>query len=83
MHEGNVHAAIKLLTSNMENGILPINKDTLDLLKQKHRIDKQTHHKGYNHWSLKAYQQKVFGKELLKQREDQDHQVWMVIGGGK
>ena len=43
MHEGNVHAAIKLLTSNMENGILPINKDTLYLLKQKHRIDKVAH----------------------------------------
>ena len=36
MHIGNVNAAIKLLTKNMQNGILPINKDTLDLLNQKY-----------------------------------------------
>ena len=36
MHRGNVNAAIKLLTNNMQNGILRINKDTLKLLEQKH-----------------------------------------------
>ena len=36
MHKGNVNSAIKLLTNNMESGILPLNNDTLKLLKQKH-----------------------------------------------
>jgi len=36
MHKGNVNAAIKLLTDNMQNGILPLNDETLKLLKQKH-----------------------------------------------
>ena len=36
MHKGNVNSAINLLTNNMESGILPLNNDTLKLLKQKH-----------------------------------------------
>ena len=36
MHKGNVNSAIKLLINNMESGILPLNNDTLKLLKQKH-----------------------------------------------
>ena len=36
MQKGNVNGAIKLLTNNMQNGILPLNDDTLNLLKQKH-----------------------------------------------
>ena len=35
MHKGNVNATIKLLTKNTQNGILPINKDNLNLLKKK------------------------------------------------
>ena len=34
MHKRNKNAAIKLLANNMQNNILPINKYTLDLLKQ-------------------------------------------------
>ena len=36
MKKGNVNAAINLLTDNMKNGILPFNKETLNLLKVKH-----------------------------------------------
>jgi len=36
MHKGNINAAIKVLTNNMKNGILPLNNETLKLLKQKH-----------------------------------------------
>ena len=36
MQKGNVNGAIKLLTNNMQNGILPLNKETIALLKQKH-----------------------------------------------
>ena len=36
MRRGNVHNAIELLTNNMKNGVLPLNKKTLEQLKQKH-----------------------------------------------
>ena len=36
MNKGNVNGAIKLLTNKMQNGVLPLNNETLNLLKQKH-----------------------------------------------
>ena len=36
MQKGNVNGALKLLTDNMHNGILPINNETLMLIKEKH-----------------------------------------------
>ena len=36
MMKGNVNAAISLLTENMRNGILPLNNETLNLLRLKH-----------------------------------------------
>ena len=36
MRNGNVHNTMKLLTYNMKNGVLPLNKKTLEQLKQKH-----------------------------------------------
>ena len=36
MSKGNVNGALKLLTENMSNGILPLNDQTLMVLKQKH-----------------------------------------------
>ena len=36
MSKGNVNGAMKLLTNNMENGILPLDSDTIKLLRQKH-----------------------------------------------
>ena len=36
MQKGNVNGAIKLLTNHMKNGVLPLTKETLDMLKQKH-----------------------------------------------
>ena len=36
MQKGNINGAIKILTNNMQNGILPLNEQTLQLLKQKH-----------------------------------------------
>ena len=36
MEKGNVNGALKLLTSNISNGILPLDAKTLTLLKQKH-----------------------------------------------
>ena len=36
MQKGNVDSAIKLITNNMQNGILPLTDTTLKLLKQRH-----------------------------------------------
>ena len=36
MQKGNVDSAIKLISDNMQNGILPLTDTTLKLLKQKH-----------------------------------------------
>ena len=36
MSKSNVNGALKLLTNNMPNGILPLTDATLELLKQKH-----------------------------------------------
>ena len=36
MQKGHVNAALKRLTDNMTVGILPLNDETLDLLRQKH-----------------------------------------------
>ena len=36
MQKGNINGALKLLTNNMANGILPLNEETLNSLKQKH-----------------------------------------------
>ena len=36
MNKSNVESALKLLTNNMSNGILPLTDETLKLLKQKH-----------------------------------------------
>ena len=36
MEKGNVNGALKVLTNNMSNGILPLNDETLTLLKDKH-----------------------------------------------
>ena len=41
MSKGNINAAIKLLSSNMENGIVPLNENTIKQLIQKHPKSKK------------------------------------------
>ena len=36
MVKGNINSALNLLVNNMENGVLPLNKDTLSKLTQTH-----------------------------------------------
>ena len=36
MQQGNTGRAIKVLTNNTQNGFLPLNEKTLELLRQKH-----------------------------------------------
>ena len=36
MAKGNINSVLNLLTNNMQNGILPLNNDTLSKLIQKH-----------------------------------------------
>ena len=42
MSKGNVNGALKLLTDNMHSGVLPLNKETLELLIQKHPEPRET-----------------------------------------
>ena len=41
MQKGNVNSAIKLLTNNMSGGVLPLNQETLELLRLKHPESKE------------------------------------------
>ena len=41
MEKRNVKGALKLLTSNISNGILPLDDKTLSLLKQKHPVSSE------------------------------------------
>ena len=41
IEKGNVDGALKLLTSNISNGILPLDDKTLSLLKQKHPVSSE------------------------------------------
>ena len=36
MQKGNVNGALKLLTNNMSNGIIPLTEETFHLLRTKH-----------------------------------------------
>ena len=36
MQKGNINGAIRLLTNNMQGGVLPLNEETINLLHQKH-----------------------------------------------
>ena len=36
MNKGNINSAIKFLSKNMENGVLPLNDTTLKLSREKH-----------------------------------------------
>ena len=44
MHKGNINGAMKILTNNMQNGILPLNENTLKLLQQKHPTAAEASH---------------------------------------
>ena len=41
MEKGNINGALKVLTDNMQNGILPLNDETLRLIHQKHPAPKE------------------------------------------
>ena len=44
MQRGNVNRALRLLTNNMSNGVLPLSKETLQLLNLKHPAAQEAHH---------------------------------------
>ena len=84
MRKGNAHNAMKLLTNNMKN-VLPLNKKTLEQLKQKHpqRRDadpeimlpdkpEETH-------PIKFL--KMLEKQLSKRWVEQDHLDLMLTAG--
>ena len=90
MSKGNIISAIKHFSNNMENGILPLNDTTLNLLKQKHpcqsEADKhflfnnipQPIHKISMNASLKLFEILLCVKEMV-----QDLQVSIPKVGGE
>ena len=44
MQRGNVNRALRLLTNNMSNGVLPLSKEILQLLNLKHPSAQEAHH---------------------------------------
>ena len=44
MQRGNVNRALRPLTNNMSNGVLPLSKETLQLLNLKHPAAQEAHH---------------------------------------
>lgn len=45
MKKGNVNGALKLLTNKMQNGVLPLNDETLKILQQKHPVARPAMHR--------------------------------------
>ena len=60
MSKGNVNSVIKLLSNNMEGGVLPLNKKTIDLLKVKHLVGKAASEDTKLHDSLPAVENIIF-----------------------
>ena len=89
MRKGNVHNAMKLLTNNMKNVVLPLNKKTLKQLKQKHlqRRDADTEimlpDKPEQSIRLSSFPstQKMLEKQLLKRWVEQNHLDLMLTAG--
>ena len=44
MQKSNANGALRLLTNNMSNGILPLSDETLQILSLKHPEAQQAHH---------------------------------------
>ena len=89
MRIGNVHNAMKLLTNNMKNGVLPLNKKTLEQLKQKHpqrrdadpEIMLPDKPKKFIGLSSILSTQKMLEKQLSKRGMEQVHLDLMLTAG--
>ena len=60
MSKGNVNSVIKLLSNNMEGGVLPLNNKTIDLLKAKHLVGKAASEDTKLHDSLPNVENIIF-----------------------
>ena len=78
MKKGKTTAAVKLLSSNMQGGVLPLNEETKKLLLEKNHL--QSHTRLWLKASLKKFTQKFLkrlmvnqpGKQIWLQKEVQD-----------
>ena len=89
MRKGYVQNAMKSLTNNMKNGVLPLHKTTLEQLKQKHpqrrdvirRLCYQINQKKFIRLSSILSTQKMLEKQLSKRGVVQDHLDLMLTAG--
>ena len=91
MSKGNVNSGIKLLSNNMEGGVLPLNKETITLLEVKHPVGKAASEDTKLRSPLPTVENIIFdvidnsmvleAAKLLK--ETLDHQGWIQMAGDK
>ena len=89
MRKGNVHNAMNFLTNNMKNGILPLNKKTLEQLRKNILKDGmlirsscyQINQKKFIRLSSILSTQKMLEKQLSKRGVEQDHLDLMLTAG--
>ena len=89
MRKGYVQNAMKSLTNNMKNGVLPLHKTTLEQLKQKHpqrrdvirRLCYQINQKKFIRLSSILSTQKMLEKQLSKRGMVLDHLDLMLTAG--
>ena len=87
----NVSGAIKLLSRNMENGILPLNEETLSLLKQKHPHGNDVSDSillpdspiTVHEVRFEAISSKMIPESALKREVALVHLVWMATDGAE
>ena len=60
MSNGNANSPIKLLSNKMEGGVLPLNKETIDLLKVKHPVGKTASEETKFHGPLTTVKNIIF-----------------------
>ena len=80
MQSGRVSAAVKLLSENAENGILPLTDETVALLIDKHPPGQEADQEA-DHLYLTGFQHHTFKRQQHVPRADPDHPEWMRIIG--
>ena len=91
MAKGNINLALKLLANSMENGISPLNKDTLSKLIQKYPKGKTASQdillllngtlQNIHPVKFQSINEEMIRKQRLELKEIQVHQIWMMVAG--
>ena len=85
MQKGNINSAMKLLTNNISGGILPLNKETLQSLKQKHPDTTNCHEDIALHGPIKPIHPIVYEEInedlVLKSCKIDKRWIWTIWNG--